>query len=522
MAILKRAVCCFSLTAWLALGAHADNLQTPNSFTTLCYHDVVSDAAASPPLSAVRVSDLAAQLAWLQENGYHPVSLDAIIKARQGGAPLPPHAVLLTFDDGLVSTYTQVFPLLKLFRYPAVVAVVGQWLDLKPGEKVDYDGNLLSRDDFLSWDQIRRMQASGLVEIAAHTFDLHKGIVADPAGDIQPAVVTRLYLNGEYESDAAYEHRLQDDLAGVRDVIARETGHAPRVIVWPYGRSNHVSQTLAEGQNMPIGLTLEDGLTSAATPLTTIHRYLIERSYSLRGFAELMRETWPPGPARSVRIDPGTWSFANDDDLSRTLDELYRVKPSMVFIEPRRAMPHEQAALFSTSRLPVSSDVLNRIAWRIERRAGVPVYIDLPRSWLDSPELLDDLARHVSFTGLRLPLSPDSAKAQSIRAAVERWRWPMHFVYAMNALPNAEVLRNLRKGDWVALPAREVALNALPDEAKGHVILEFDVHTPSASIARQMRRLEAKGFRDFGLDALPSSMPTDINNAFSLRTEPQP
>ena len=84
--------------------------------------------------------------------------------------------MLLTFDDGLRSSYTKVFPLLKAYHYPAVMAVVGAWIDLAADGKVDFGPRLFTRDDFATWEQLREMQASGLVEIASHTYDLHRGI----------------------------------------------------------------------------------------------------------------------------------------------------------------------------------------------------------------------------------------------------------------------------------------------------------------------------------------------------------
>ncbi|NBW63906.1 MAG: hypothetical protein EBR33_12480 [Synechococcaceae bacterium WB4_1_0192] len=44
-----------------------------------------------------------------------------------GKQPLPRKAVLLTFDDGYLSLYTRVFPLLLAYRIPAVAALVGEW-----------------------------------------------------------------------------------------------------------------------------------------------------------------------------------------------------------------------------------------------------------------------------------------------------------------------------------------------------------------------------------------------------------
>ncbi|WP_413922780.1 hypothetical protein, partial [Candidatus Accumulibacter phosphatis] len=38
--------------------------------------------------------------------------------------------------------------------------------------------------------------------------------------------------------------------------------------------------------------------------------------------------------------------------------------------------------LFPTRSRPLAADVLNHVAWQIERRAGSPVFIDLPSASL--------------------------------------------------------------------------------------------------------------------------------------------
>jgi len=40
----------------------------------------------------------------------------------------------------------------------------------------------VNRDEFLTWDQVREIAASGLVEIASHTYGEHHGSLADPQG----------------------------------------------------------------------------------------------------------------------------------------------------------------------------------------------------------------------------------------------------------------------------------------------------------------------------------------------------
>lgn len=485
-------------------------------FMALSYHEVLADDEPLTP-TAVRASDLAAQFAWLQANDYHPVSVDQILAARDGGPPLPANALLLTFDDGKKDVYTRAFPLLKLFRYPAVIALVGKWLDVPAGQMVDYDGTPLPRSAFVSWDEVRAMQASGLIEVASHAYDLHHGILANPQGNTEPAAITRRYADGRYEDDAAYAARLR---AGLHDSIRRNTGRVPRIIVWPYGRSNLAAQSIAGDLGMPIGLTLVDGLNDAATPTAVWKRQLIENSPSLQAFAELLRVTWPPNPARSVAVDPGAWP-AGTDSLSPTLDRLQTLSPNIAFVRPAVVRDGREEVFFTTPHRPLATDTLNHIAWQIERRAGVPVFIDLPAAWLNEPELVADLARHVNFSGLRVPALPGDPAAEKLRQAASRWVWPLQMAYALNQRPADDIWQRLPAGDVIILPASETLIASLPPASGGRVLLEFDPSLPPAFIARRMRELEAAGFRQFGLAGLPPSGMDLIYPALSLRWQPQ-
>jgi hypothetical protein len=122
------------------------------SFRVLCYHDVrdkLQDTLkAWPESAALDTQDLIEQFEWLQANGHHVVSLDAILAARNGGPKLPEKPVLLSFDDGYASLYLHVFPLLKLFRYPAVVGLVGEWLEGNVTDRVFYGDRWVPRSHF--------------------------------------------------------------------------------------------------------------------------------------------------------------------------------------------------------------------------------------------------------------------------------------------------------------------------------------------------------------------------------------
>jgi len=104
------------------------------------------------------------------------------------------------------------------------------------------------RSDLMSWAELRELQRSGLVEIASHSYAMHEGIVANPQGNREPAAIARQWLADAqgYESEPAYAARVRSDLKRNSDLIRKELGRAPRVIVWPYGRYNQTTRILAE------------------------------------------------------------------------------------------------------------------------------------------------------------------------------------------------------------------------------------------------------------------------------------
>jgi biofilm PGA synthesis lipoprotein PgaB len=518
MALLKPFLRCFCLgLALLSSPCVAAEYSDPARFTALCYHEIEPEGA---PLSAtaLREQDLAAQFAWLQANAYQPVNLTQIVAARAGGPPLPAKAVLLTFDDGRQDFFSRVYPLLKRYHYPAIAALVSEWLAVPAGKMVDYDGRPQKRSDFLSWSEIREMRASGLVEFANHTHDLHRAIPSNPQDNLQPATTTRRYENGQYEDDAAYLARLRHGLAD--QVLKEHLGAMPRSVVWPYGRNNGASRALAAELGMSIGFTLEDGDNDSRTPLWAVKRQLIENSPTLQEFAQLLRRNWQPDPARSVRLDPADWSDL-EQGLSNALDQLLSLAPNIAFIRPAVLRDGQEYALFPTAQRPLAADYLNRISWQIERRAGVPVFIDVPNAWLNNPALLGDLARQVNFAGLRLAAAPDDPRIFALRQTVDRWRWPVQLAFALQETPSLATFAALPAGDLIILPA---PAERPPDELKAYadrLLFEFDPARPAADLRRAMQALEAAGFRQFGLGGFPAANLPLIAPALSLRSQPQ-
>src|SRR5690554_7168662 len=121
-----------------------------NHFLALAYHDV-EDTEPDQTFVSVSTDHLIEQLSWLRASGYQPITVDQILAANQGGPPLPEKALLLTFVDGYRSFYTRVFPILKAYNWPAVLAPVGKWVDTPPGQKVRSEERRVGKECRARW-----------------------------------------------------------------------------------------------------------------------------------------------------------------------------------------------------------------------------------------------------------------------------------------------------------------------------------------------------------------------------------
>ncbi|WP_024888761.1 poly-beta-1,6-N-acetyl-D-glucosamine N-deacetylase PgaB [Luteimonas huabeiensis] len=355
----------------------------------LSYHDVRDDVAekGDADLYAISTQNLAAHFDWLAGHGYQPVSLSQVIEASRGGRPLPPRPVLLTFDDGLRSVYDKVFPLLRAYGYPALAAVITSYVDLEPGRTVDYGYREFGREDFLTWAQLREMQDSGLVEVASHTHDLHRGIPSNPQGNTAPAVTTRMYdaARGVYETEAAHIERLRADLALSAQRIEQALGRRPRAIVWPYAAYNAPAREIADALGMHVSFDLEGRDTPLTADLHDLARLLVMDNPTAIDLATELRRDLSLETMRALHVDLDAVYDPDPAQQARNLDVLVervkRVHPSHVFLQAFADPDGNGAAdalYFPNRHLPMRADLFNRVAWQLLTRTGAEVYAWMP------------------------------------------------------------------------------------------------------------------------------------------------
>ncbi|MFA6136570.1 MAG: poly-beta-1,6-N-acetyl-D-glucosamine N-deacetylase PgaB [Sulfurimonas sp.] len=409
--------------------------QNVNEFTVLSYHEIATKSETMDSSYAVTPSNFEKQIHWLTDNGFHFVSIDDILKYRKNEKQLPNKAVLITFDDGYQSIYANAYPILKKYKIPVVIALVGSWLQAK--DKVDFDGHAIARNKFLNQEEIKEMVSSGLVEIASHSNISHGGIQGNPQGSMEPAITTRKWLKDKqsYEDEKSYQQRIYNDLLENSRFLEQYTGQKPRVMVWPYGRYNIVVRKIAEQLGMSVGLTLDDGSNTRITPLWGLRRILVEQKMTLEDLKLnmwLRNANWTDD-ARTTKAAHIDLDYIYDPDpvqteknLGALLERINKLGVNTVYVQAYADPDGDGAAdyvYFPNRNVPMRTDLFNRVAWQIAKctqvkriYAWMPMLAwQLPQSNAAAKDMVETLQVDPTHLNMGYPrLSPFSEKSRKV------------------------------------------------------------------------------------------------------------
>jgi peptidoglycan/xylan/chitin deacetylase (PgdA/CDA1 family) len=145
--------------------------------TVLLYHSVTDDDSGLEP--SIEVDDFRDQMAFLRARGYETVFLKTVIERYLSEGAVPSNWVVLTFDGAYREFYDNAYPILKRHGLKATLFVV-----------VSDVGSEAS----MSWDELRRVSASGLVEIGSHSYSHVPDECLAPAQEWEEKAVSKALL----------------------------------------------------------------------------------------------------------------------------------------------------------------------------------------------------------------------------------------------------------------------------------------------------------------------------------------
>lgn len=178
----------------MSVTAYADTV----NMAALCYHSVTDSPL---DISAYRISaaDMEGDLKYFSENGY-----TFLLPREMWYADANKKNIVLTFDDGYEDFYRVVYPLLRKYNAKAAVYVIG---------------SRIGKYDYMNEEQIKELDASGIVEIGCHTNSVH--------------------LFGYKKSDLENDKRLVTeyirDVREFNDKMTALLGHKTESIAYPFG-----------------------------------------------------------------------------------------------------------------------------------------------------------------------------------------------------------------------------------------------------------------------------------------------
>ncbi|MDC0458600.1 polysaccharide deacetylase family protein [Alphaproteobacteria bacterium] len=162
----------------------------------LMYHRFGEDRL---PSTSIRLDQFDAHLEKLSNGNYSVWPLSKIVVYLQKDMPLPDRTVAITIDDAYLSVFTEAWPRLKAKGFPFTVFVATDPIDRK-------------NRGYMSWDQLRQLQADGVgigSQTASHPH-MHLSSLADVDVELQKS--NQRFLN--------------------------ELGLRPNLFAYPYGEYN--------------------------------------------------------------------------------------------------------------------------------------------------------------------------------------------------------------------------------------------------------------------------------------------
>ncbi len=243
-------ILCVLLACPVAVAAQAARVEVP----ILVYHRF----SATGDAMTVRTALFAAHLEYLRAHGYVVIPLRSLVEYLQGSGPaLPEHAVVITADDGNESVFTDMFPLIKRYQVPVTLFI--------------YPSAISNADYAMTWDQLRQMRDSGLVDIQSHTY-WHPNFRVEKK---------RL-------SASVYENLVRVQLARAKEVLERELGRRVDMLAWPFGIYDDELIRRAKESGYVAAVMLERRHASRGDDLMALPRYIVTNADQGPRFARLL------------------------------------------------------------------------------------------------------------------------------------------------------------------------------------------------------------------------------------------
>lgn len=231
----------------------AAEISATPSIPVLMYHILLEERNDVISVDPLRFRE---QMSAIKEAGFTTITDYQLADHLMNKTKLPDKPILITFDDGYKSVYTEAFPVLEELDMKATVNVIASRIFETP--------SALHPEEYekFTWPEARSMEGTMIVQ--AHTWDSHhqktnehnelKGVLSGPMPN-----------ESGFESQEEFEKRVFEDLLLSKKTIEEKMGYDVVTLAYPYGHYSEDTIRLAQVAGYKIAFTVKSGLVNRDT-----------------------------------------------------------------------------------------------------------------------------------------------------------------------------------------------------------------------------------------------------------------
>lgn len=219
----------------------------PLGATVLCYHRFGPTATDS---MMVRTALFEGHLRVIRELGCTVIPLATLVDYLLGRRnDLPPRAVVITADDGHITQFTEMRPVIERARLPVTLFI--------------YPSAISNASYAMSWEQLRELHAGPYFEVAGHTY-WHPNFKHER----------------KLQTPADYAKFVHMQLVKSKAVLEQRLGAIRPYLAWPFGIYDQELMDAAAAAGYEAAFTLDAKFATRARPMQAQPRYLMVDSVS--------------------------------------------------------------------------------------------------------------------------------------------------------------------------------------------------------------------------------------------------
>jgi peptidoglycan/xylan/chitin deacetylase (PgdA/CDA1 family) len=225
------------------------------NISIFCYHRVVSKPVSKYDLTPAQ---LEAHLQFFKSQGYQPITVTQFLRYQKKPALFPEKPVILTFDDGTKSHYTEVLPLLKKYDFKATFYIFP-------------NATRGSKKRWLGWDEIAEIARAGM--------------------DIGSHALSHPYLTARDEMDEPqYQEWLERELVQSKKILEEHLKIQVKTLAYPFGLYDRIVETAAVKAGYVGLLNINVGLNSRRANPLRLKRRIVVNTMGPKSLANIMAE----------------------------------------------------------------------------------------------------------------------------------------------------------------------------------------------------------------------------------------